>query len=171
MRLHLPFTALAITAALAGCGSDPYRASLPQPAAPTPPTAPAQPDAPGPPPPDVSSSDAIHRFAQAWITWDAEDLPRTQAALANQATGGLRATLLAEARRAAADQTVRPALGSSRGRVEGILERPGRPTLVVTRETIRVGDGRAAQVDYGLYLARAARTPGGWKLTAWRPAQ
>ncbi len=98
-------------------------------------------------------------------------MPRTQAALANQATGGLRATLLAEARRATANLTVRPALGSSRGQVEGILKRPGRATLVVTRETIHVGDGRQAQVDYGLYLARATRTRAGWKLTEWRPAQ
>jgi hypothetical protein len=151
-------------ALLAGCGiEDPYSERDEQPPAQTTATPTATPASlPG------DERAALEQFALRWSNWTYPTLADVRLALADQASGELRESLLRDARRAAEDASLRAGNSSNRGVVEGIMLRRGKPAIVVTREKATLGTGQG-QEGFFVYLARAERTDGGWKVVAWDP--
>jgi hypothetical protein len=165
----LPLT-LVSAALFAGCGlDDPYN----DPAAKRPtatPAATATAVPPAAPPVAVQDGEraALERFGRTWSNWTGDTLADTRTTLAGLADGELRATLLADARRAADDALLQTEGASSTGSVEAVVIRRDQPALVVIDERTVVGTG-ATQAGYAVYLARAEQTADGWKVVSWRP--
>jgi hypothetical protein len=156
--------ACAVAVLATGCGiDDPYDDQQRPDAAPSSP-APAA----ARPLPAAGARALLTRFALTWTNWSFGELAENRRELAGLATGTLRTMLLEEARRAAQDAALRASNLGNRGTVAGIVLRTAAPALVVTRETVELEDG-GGQTAYAVYLARAVRTPNGWKLAEWTP--
>lgn len=100
--------------------------------------------------------EALERFARAWIAWTGGRIGSEE--IRSLAAGSLRRTLTRQA----------GAVPRSKQSLEGVLLRPGRPALVITRARTRLSleDVEAA---YAIYLARAERLEGRWRVVQWTP--
>ena len=112
---------------------------------------------------------AITRFTQTYINWRMPTVSTTKRKLAAMASGDLRTQLTEQATEAANSEATRVTTGENAGTVEAVTVRRDKPVIVVTHETATIGDGRAKQSGYFVYLASATRTAKGWKLTAFQP--
>jgi hypothetical protein len=165
MRCRMLIPLLCSLACLAGCGvRDPYAKPEGTPTA----TPTAAPTIAPPEDPPRNERETLERFAQRWSNWTYPTLAQVRVALADQASGRLRQSLLADARAAAEDASLRAGNSSNRGVVEGIMLRPDKPAIVVTREQATLGTGQG-QAGYFVYLARAERTRDGWRVVSWDP--
>jgi hypothetical protein len=113
---------------------------------------------------------AISRFSQTFINWHMPTLSDTKRKLAAMATGDLRTQLTTEATQAANNEALSQTTGRNSGTVEAITVRKDKPVIVVTHETATLGDGRASQSGYFVYLVTAKRTASGWKISGFQPA-
>jgi hypothetical protein len=180
-RTHV--LAALLVVALAGC-ADPYAHDRKQPAhepAPQPgspsdiarPGPPAAPIAPAPAPATTSARRAARSFALRWINWDWQHAASQQRALARLATGALAEQLRANAASARIDATLARDRPGSRGTVVTTALQANHAQadgIVVTHEQ-RLTDEHAALggLRYRVYVARLARAPGGWEVSAWQP--
>jgi hypothetical protein len=109
---------------------------------------------------------ALTAFAGAWGRRTAPDGPRELAALSS---GRLREALARDTGAPAPDVAARAQeFGSEL--LEGILMRPGEPALVVTKTETVFEEGDIPQTLYSVYLARAERVDGTWKVVQWTSA-
>jgi hypothetical protein len=167
-------TILAVVALLAlpatGCGlANRGGSSSPPPQQTTAQRPPAVPAA-APAAPGASSADAaIERFAVAFTNWKFQTLAQTRRALAAQAVGPLRAEMAKEAQQAANDAAVRASTASNVGDLQGVIDHPGQPSIVVVHETAQLDDGRTQQSGYQVYLARAVKQGATYKVAFWKP--
>ena len=116
-----------------------------------------------------AAEQAISRFAQTFVNWRMPTLSATKRKLAAMATGDLRKQLTTEATQAANNEALSQTTGENSGTVEAITVRKDKPVIVVTHETAKLGDGRATQSGYFVYLVAATRTASGWKISGFEP--
>jgi hypothetical protein len=161
---------LSVTLILTGCGlRDPYaqqperRAATPSAAAPTaPPAVPLN-------APAGSATDALARYATAWVNWSAATLSRQRETLMALAAGPLAVELRQDAAQAARSRLQEVSNAYSRGRYVGLIPEASGGAIVVTYEEVAPLGG-SAQAAYHVYVARTAKSPNGLRVTQWQPA-
>lgn len=184
--LVLATAAVAVTAALAGCGiTDPTATStdIREPASPREsavqhvnrtgekPTARTV----AHPPADVSPTPqlAVRRFAELYVNWTYRTLAAHQHRLAAMSVGPARAAQLRAAAHTPADTELRQGRIRNTGTIATIGLRADTPAgsfVVVTHETT---DGNSEYVGlkaaYHVTLARVQHVRGGWAVSDWQP--
>lgn len=111
---------------------------------------------------------ALTAFAGAWGRRTAPDATAELVALS---AGSLHEVMARGSTAPAPDVAARGERESpSSETLEGILQRPGKPALVVTRTVTLFEDG-GEQTLYSLYLAHAERIDGAWKVVQWTSVQ
>jgi uncharacterized protein involved in copper resistance len=145
--------------ALVGCGLD-----YPDPEQPQPSSAPAR-TRPAPPrqADPRSAREAIERFAAVWTRADASITP-----LLELAAGSLRAQLALGRLRPPPRGASTGAGSSTRETLEGVMVRPARSALVITRISTRF-DAGGTQSSYAVYVASARRAGAVWRVVSWEP--
>lgn len=115
----------------------------------------------------ASARAALTAFAGAWGRRTAPDGPRELAALSS---GRLRDVLAQDTGAPAPDVAARAQAFGGSELLEGIVMRPGEPALVVTKTETVFEEGETPQTLYSVYLARAERVAGTWKVIQWTSA-
>jgi hypothetical protein len=111
---------------------------------------------------------AVRAFANAFINWKFDDLPRERRRLADRSTGTLRDALLTESEQALSQSSRRVSNQANSGQVQLVGDPdPTGTMLVVTRETARLGDLKA-QSGHFIYQARVRRDGNSYKLTEFK---
>lgn len=170
MRIPTIIASALASTSLAGCGLANQGSTQHGTAQTAPPAVQPAQTAATPPAQSARNADtAIRRFAATFTNWKFATLAQTRQALAGQASGPLRDEMAKEAQQAANDAAVRASTASNVGVLQGVIDRAGQPSIVVVRETAKLDDGRAQQSGYQVYLVRAAKIGGTYKIVFWQP--
>ncbi len=122
-----------------------------------------------------TATEAIRRFAGAYINWTAQTVAADMRTLATQCIGQARSALQLAAAQTANDYELARGGISNRGSVEAVAPLPGGRGryVVVTRETTTATETDAYQglrPAWHVALATVVSTPGGrWVLSGWQP--
>jgi hypothetical protein len=120
-------------------------------------------------------TEAIRRFAGAYINWTAQTVAADMRTLAAECVGQARSALELAAAQTANDYELARGGISNHGSVEAVAPLPGGRGryVVVTRETTSATDTAAYQglrPAWHVATATVVSTPGGrWVLSGWRP--
>jgi uncharacterized protein YceK len=169
--------ALAVGAALAGCGAVPQRTATSKLT-----VARATHEYPSPKQPSetaaagsASAIAAVRAFAFAYINWTAATVSADMRALAARSVGQARSALQLAAAQTASDYELQRGGIANAGAVEAVAALPGSANqyVVVTREATSATNTTAYQglrPAWHVSLATVARLPGGtWVLSGWQP--
>lgn len=120
--------------------------------------------------PPANERAAVVRFAAEWVSRRSSTDPEIRRTLLTLSAGALHAALAKDMRNVAGDTGLGASESITWERLEGILLRKKKPALVVTRQTTSFAAG-GTQSAYAVYLAKALKIAGEWRVVEWRPVQ